>query len=103
LPFSSALPLGRDIVFDESIKEASARKKLQSISSQCLPTGARAKSWGGSRGGTLVLLDAWDRLIRQATVGANHAWPHGEGRTLSLYLKPVSKAMYCEQCGSRCQ
>ncbi|PAK04127.1 transposase family protein, partial [Burkholderia ubonensis] len=30
-------------------------------------------------------------------------WPEGEGRTLSLYLKPVSKAMYCEQCGARCQ
>ncbi len=30
-------------------------------------------------------------------------WPEGEGRTLSLYLKPVSKVMYCEQCGARCQ
>jgi len=30
-------------------------------------------------------------------------WPEGEGRTLSLYLKPVSKIMYCEQCGARCQ
>lgn len=28
--------------------------------------------------------------------------PEGESRTLSLYLKPVSKVMYCEQCGSRC-
>ncbi|AHI74665.1 helix-turn-helix domain of transposase ISL3 family protein [Burkholderia thailandensis E264] len=30
-------------------------------------------------------------------------WPQGEERTLSLYLKPVSKVMYCEQCGARCQ
>ncbi|WP_310669594.1 helix-turn-helix domain-containing protein, partial [Burkholderia multivorans] len=30
-------------------------------------------------------------------------WPEGEGRTLSLYLKPVGKIMYCEQCGARCQ
>ncbi|ONP15905.1 ISL3 family transposase, partial [Burkholderia cenocepacia] len=28
-------------------------------------------------------------------------WPQGEARTLSLYLKPVSKVMYCEQCGAR--
>lgn len=27
----------------------------------------------------------------------------GDSRTLSLYLKPVSKVMYCEQCGARCQ
>jgi transposase len=30
-------------------------------------------------------------------------WPEGEGRTLSLYLKPVGKIMHCEQCGARCQ
>lgn len=30
-------------------------------------------------------------------------WPEGESRTLSLYLKPVSKVMHCEQCGARCQ
>lgn len=30
-------------------------------------------------------------------------WPEGDGRTLSLYLKPISKVMYCEQCGARCQ
>ncbi len=29
-------------------------------------------------------------------------WPE-EGRTLSLYLKPLSKVMHCEQCGARCQ
>ena len=28
-------------------------------------------------------------------------WPQGEERTLSLYLKPVSKIMYCEQCRAR--
>ncbi|BFG80764.1 hypothetical protein PTKU46_87980 [Paraburkholderia terrae] len=29
-------------------------------------------------------------------------WPQGEGHTFSLYLRPVSKVMYCEQCGTRC-
>ncbi len=29
-------------------------------------------------------------------------WPQGEHRTLSLYLKPVSKVMHCQQCGTRC-
>lgn len=29
-------------------------------------------------------------------------WPQGDSRTLSLYLKPVSKVMYCEQSGARC-
>ncbi|MDV2130599.1 hypothetical protein, partial [Burkholderia pseudomallei] len=24
-------------------------------------------------------------------------WPQGDSRTLSLYLKPVSQIMYCEQ------
>ncbi len=28
-------------------------------------------------------------------------WPQGDSRTLSLYLKPVSQIMYCEQCGAR--
>jgi transposase len=30
-------------------------------------------------------------------------WPQADGRTLSLYLKPVSKVMHCEQCGERCR
>lgn len=30
-------------------------------------------------------------------------WPQGDSRTLSLHLKAVNKAMYCQQCGSRCQ
>ncbi len=30
-------------------------------------------------------------------------WPQREVRTLSLYLKPVSEVMYCEQCGACCQ
>lgn len=30
-------------------------------------------------------------------------WPEAEGRTLSLYLRPVSKVMHCEQCGERCR
>lgn len=30
-------------------------------------------------------------------------WPEGESRTLSLYLKPTSKVMHCQECGARCQ
>lgn len=30
-------------------------------------------------------------------------WPRDGDQTLSLYLKPVSKVMVCEQCGKRCQ
>lgn len=30
-------------------------------------------------------------------------WPEGESGTLSLYLKPASRVMYCEQCGARCR
>ncbi|MGF6972918.1 transposase [Paraburkholderia sp. JPY465] len=29
-------------------------------------------------------------------------WPQGDNHTLSLYLKPVSRVMHCEQCGARC-
>ncbi|VVE47511.1 ISL3 family transposase [Pandoraea soli] len=29
-------------------------------------------------------------------------WPSEDSRTLSLYLKPVSRVMLCEQCGKRC-
>jgi transposase len=29
-------------------------------------------------------------------------WPQGENHTLSLYLKPLSRVMHCEQCGARC-
>lgn len=28
-------------------------------------------------------------------------WPEGDSRMLALYLKPVSKVMYCEECGSK--
>ncbi|WP_373323968.1 hypothetical protein [Pandoraea communis] len=29
-------------------------------------------------------------------------WPSEDSHTLSLYLKPVSRVMLCEQCGKRC-
>ncbi|WP_149135404.1 ISL3 family transposase [Cupriavidus campinensis] len=47
---------------------------------------------------TLQALGCWDgyRLDRVE-------WPQGESRTLSLYLKPVSKVMYCEECGAKCR
>ena len=40
-------------------------------------------------------------MLDRLPVGA-WEWPQGEGRTLSLYLKTVSKVMYCEQCGAHC-
>ncbi len=30
-------------------------------------------------------------------------WPQTDGRTLSLYLRPVGKVMHCEQCGALCR
>lgn len=29
-------------------------------------------------------------------------WPEGDGRTVSLHLKPIGKVMHCEHCGARC-
>lgn len=29
-------------------------------------------------------------------------WPDKENRTLSVFLKPTAKVMYCGQCGGRC-
>ncbi len=31
------------------------------------------------------------------------AWPEDESRTVTIYLKPSARTMYCEQCGSRCR
>lgn len=31
------------------------------------------------------------------------AWPEGESRTVTIYLKPSARTMSCEQCGSRCR
>lgn len=31
------------------------------------------------------------------------AWPEGESRIVTIYLKPSARAMYCERCGSRCR
>lgn len=47
---------------------------------------------------TLQALGCWDgyKLDRVE-------WPEGESRTLALYLKPVSKIMSCEECGSKCR
>ena len=30
-------------------------------------------------------------------------WPQGESRTVTIHLKPSSRAMYCAHCGSRCR
>src|SRR5690606_32113790 len=31
------------------------------------------------------------------------AWPEGDSRTVTIYLKPSSRTMYCTHCGSRCR
>lgn len=41
---------------------------------------------------TLQALGCWDGYKLDRVV-----WPEGESRTLALYLKPVSKVMYCEE------
>lgn len=47
---------------------------------------------------TLQALGCWDGYKLDRVV-----WPEGESRTLALYLKPVSKVMYYEECGSKCR
>lgn len=47
---------------------------------------------------TLQALGNWEGYRLDKVV-----WPGGEGRTVSLYLKPAAKVMRCEQCGARCQ
>ena len=47
---------------------------------------------------TLQALGCWDGYKLDRVV-----WPEGESRTVALYLKPVSKVMYCEECGSKCR
>lgn len=47
---------------------------------------------------TLQALGCWKGYKLERVV-----WPEEPSRTLSLYLKPIGKVMYCEQCGSRCQ
>jgi transposase len=47
---------------------------------------------------TLQTLGCWEGYRLERVV-----WPQGESRTLSLYLKPTSKVMHCEKCGSRCR
>jgi len=46
----------------------------------------------------LESLGGWDGYRVDRVV-----WPEGDGRTVSLYLKPTAKVMYCEQCGARCR
>lgn len=46
----------------------------------------------------LESLGGWDGYRVDRVV-----WPEGDGRTVSLYLKPTAKAMHCEQCGARCR
>lgn len=31
------------------------------------------------------------------------AWPEGDSRTVTIYLKPSAHTMYCEHCGTRCR
>ena len=31
------------------------------------------------------------------------AWPEGDSRIVTIYLKPSSRTMYCVHCGSRCR
>ena len=31
------------------------------------------------------------------------AWPEGGSRTVTIYLKPSARTMYCQHCGSRCR
>lgn len=31
------------------------------------------------------------------------AWPEGDSRAVTIYLKPCARTMYCEHCGSRCR
>lgn len=28
-------------------------------------------------------------------------WPEGDSRTVTVYLKPSARTMYCQHCGSR--
>lgn len=46
----------------------------------------------------LESLGSWDGYRVDRVV-----WPEGDGRTVSLYLKPTAKVMHCEQCGARCR
>jgi transposase len=47
---------------------------------------------------TIELLGGWEgyRLDRVE-------WPQEGSRTVSLYLKPKARVMYCEHCGARCR
>lgn len=47
---------------------------------------------------TLQALGCWEGYNLKRVV-----WREQPSRTLSLYLKPVGKVMYCEPCGARCQ
>jgi transposase len=31
------------------------------------------------------------------------AWPEGDSRTVTIYLKPSARTMYCQHCGHRCR
>ena len=31
------------------------------------------------------------------------AWPEGDSRTVTIYLKPSARTMYCQHCGNRCR
>ncbi|WP_041717035.1 ISL3 family transposase [Alloalcanivorax dieselolei] len=47
---------------------------------------------------TIEKLGGWEgyRLERVA-------WPEGDSRTVTIFLQPSTRTMYCEHCGSRCR
>ncbi len=47
---------------------------------------------------TIERLGGWEGYRVERIV-----WPEGESRTVTIYLKPSGRTMYCEQCGSRCR
>lgn len=47
---------------------------------------------------TIEMLGGWDGYRLERVV-----WPEDGSRTVSLYLKPKTKVMYCEHCGARCR
>lgn len=63
----------------------------------CNPTSIKP-GVGGRNAGSQSVADTG--LLERLPAGTGG--PQGEGRTLALYLKPVSKMMRCEQCGARC-
>lgn len=47
---------------------------------------------------TIEKLGGWEGYRVERVV-----WPEGESRTVTIYLKPSARTMYCEHCGNRCR